>query len=186
MRDRTIEAAHPTHGTSGYRLLAAGETDVELVLAATGSIEGTLVRQRAAMHLVTASRADDRDVRYHAEITPSGTFRFPQLLPGAYDVRVLGPNAQPAVRATVTAGERTVVTFEFPAHPVELRVHVATGCSLVSLRTADTDELVRLESCTEGGVAMPDLAPGPYQLCLELSECQPIELPAVPVYEIAR
>lgn len=184
--DRRIEAAHPTYGTSGYRLLAAGETDVELVLAATGSIEGTLVRQRAAMHLVTASRADDRDVRYHAEITPSGTFRFPQLLPGAYDVRVLGPNAQPAVRATVTAGERTVVTFEFPAHPVELRVHVATGCSLVSLRTADTDELVRLESCTDGGVAMPDLAPGPYQLCLELSECQPIDLPAEPVYEIAR
>jgi len=33
---------------------------------------------------------------------------------------------------------------------------------------------------------MPDLAPGPYQLCLELSECQPIDLPAVPVYEIAR
>jgi len=181
--ERRIEAQHPTYGRSGYRLLAAGETDVDLVLRATGSIDGTLVRPRAGIHLVAASRAEDRHARYYADVTAAGTFRFPQLPPGAYDVDVLGPNGQPAAHATVTAGAHTVVVFEFPANPVELHVHVAAGCSLVSLTTV-AGEMVRLESCTEGRATFPDLAPGPYQLCLELSECRPIDVPATAVHAI--
>lgn len=181
---RRIEAVHPTLGMSGYRVLAAGETEVELVIAATGSIDGTLVRPRRNTTHIVASRIEDRDAQYHAEAAPSGTFQFPQLPPGEYNVRVLGRNAPPAIHATVTAGAPTVVTLEFPANPVELRVHVVAGCSLISVRTRDSDELLRLESCTDGRVTMADLAPGPYQLCLELSECQPIDLPATPVHTV--
>lgn len=182
--ERRIEATHPAAGTSGIRVLAAGQAELELVVTPSGSIDGTVVYQRRGMHLVTASRVDDHDTRYDAEITAAGTFRFPQLPPGDYDVRMLGARAKPSVRATVTAGAATAVAFELPAHPAELRVHVAAGCSLVSLRTAVTDEVLRLESCTEGSVTFPELAPGPYQLCLELSECRPIDVPAVAVHAI--
>jgi len=116
------------------------------------------------------------------DITAAGSFRFPQLPPGDYDVHVVSSNTQPSIRATVTAGARTVVAFELPAHPAELRVHAA-GCSLISLRTA-ADEMLRLESCNEGRVTFPEIAPGPYQLCLELSECRPIDVPATAVHAI--
>jgi len=186
--DRQIEAVHPDHGRSGIHVLAPGETEVDLVLAATGSIEGTIVRPRRDMHLVIASRIEDRHMQYHADLTDAGAFRFPQLPSGEYDVRVLGSHARVSARVTVTAGASTAVTLELPANPVELRVHIAGGCSLVSLRTTISDELVQLESCTEGRATMPDLAPGPYQICVELSDCRPIDVPAMPVYalEVAR
>jgi protocatechuate 3,4-dioxygenase beta subunit len=180
--DRRIEATHPTSGTSGIRVLAAGQLELELELTASGSIDGTVVRPRSGVGSATATRVDDGDVHYDAEITAAGSFRFPQLPAGDYDVRVVSSNAQPPVRATVTAGARTVVVFERPAHPAELRVHAA-GCSLISLRTA-ADEMLRLESCNEGRVTFPELAPGPYQLCLELSECRPVDVPATAVHTI--
>jgi protocatechuate 3,4-dioxygenase beta subunit len=186
--DLRIEAAHPTAGICGARSLAAGETDVELVLIASGSIDGTVVRQRKGVSRVIASGVDEPQVHYEAELTASGTFRFAQLPPGEYSVRVGGSSAPPSVRATVTAGARTVVSFELPDHPAELRVYVAAGCNLVSLRTAVTDEMLRLESCAEGRVTFPELAPGPYQVCLELTDCRPIDVPATAVHtvELAR
>lgn len=185
--DRQIEATHPAAGTSGIRVLAAGQTELALELTASGSIDGTVARPRAGMHHATASRVDDPEARYDAEVTATGTFRFPQLPPGDYDVRVPSSYSQPAIRATVTAGASTTVAFELPAHPVELRVHVAAGCSLISLRTV-SDEMLRLQRCAEGRATFSELAPGAYQLCLELSECRPIEVPATDVHaiEIAR
>jgi hypothetical protein len=39
-------------------------------------------------------------------------------------------------------------------------------------------------ACAEGRVTFSELAPGPYQLCLELSECRPIDVPATDVHTI--
>lgn len=182
--DRTIEATHTTRGTTGLRPLAVGETEIELVLTASGSISGTVLHATRKTSLAIATRVDDSRARYSADIDASGAFEIPLLPPGEYEVDVLGRNSLPSAHVTVVAGRSTPVTFELPEHPVELRVHIRGECGLVNLRITSSDTLLGVEVCSDGVATFHAVAPGAYQVCAESTRCRELQVPAVPVHDV--
>ncbi len=182
--DRTIEATHATRGTSGLRLLLAREATIELVLTASGSITGIVMRSTRKTSLAIATRADDSRARYSADIDASGAFEIPLLPPGEYEVDVLGRNSLPTEHVEVVAGRSTPVRFELPEHPVELRVHIRGECGLVNLRITSGDALVGMEVCSDGVATFHAVTPGDYQVCAESTRCRELQVPVVPVYDV--
>jgi protocatechuate 3,4-dioxygenase beta subunit len=179
---RRIVASHPTLGTSAARTLAAGEVEVELVIVATGGIDGTIanVTPGAAMRLAIAQQVTDHDVSYDAQIDARGGFRFDQVLPGEYEISLPDRRNTPPISVTVVANARVPVAFELPRVPVRLVVRGPADCSLVGLRTHGSDATFAIETCDHGQATFADLAAGRYDACLELTACTPIDVPARP------
>jgi len=107
--DTRIVATHPTVGVSTDRVLGPTESQVDLVLAASGSIGGTIENMSAGQSGVIAT--SDSGLRADADIDPAGGFRFDGLHPGEYQVLVYGPSELPPQRVTVGAGQTTMVVF---------------------------------------------------------------------------
>jgi hypothetical protein len=85
----------------------------------------------------------------------------------------------PSKVVTVIANAATAVHFMMPEHPVDLEVH-ARGCKMVSLRTKAEDEFLLLETCNDDRVTFAGIAPGAYQVCPEMTDCQDIDVTAAP------
>lgn len=177
-----IEASHPAAGISAYRTLAPGETTVDLMLSGTGSLAGHIVHPRPDMRLVTARAAESTSdlprLDYEAEVETTGAFRFAQLPPGRYDVKIRGSDAQEPQHVEVRAASVTDVVFTFAAEPTELRVHVAGGCETIRVKTPDGASRTS-GSCTDGLVVFEDLSPGPYLACVTTTDCHPIVMPSI-------
>jgi len=63
--------------------------------------------------------------------------------------------------------------------------HVRTGtCGLVSLRTRGSTETLEPESCSSGTATFRGVAPGSYDLCIEKTDCHPVEVPAQPALTV--
>lgn len=107
--ERTIKAADPTHGVSAFTAVPVGQSTVEIVLQATGSIEGVAAGHDMAFAI--AVRVDDRRGRYYADIDTLGRFTFPGLLPGTYDIETIGRTRLAAATVVVLAGTSTPVTL---------------------------------------------------------------------------
>ncbi|HEV7556216.1 MAG TPA: carboxypeptidase-like regulatory domain-containing protein [Kofleriaceae bacterium] len=115
--DARIVATHPTAGVSTDRVLGAGESQVDLVLAASGSIAGTIENMSVGQSGVIASFATDPDLRAVTDIDPAGGFRLDGLHPGDYQLVVYGNNKLAPQRVTVGAGQTTMVVFTMdPSH----------------------------------------------------------------------
>ena len=172
--ERQIEASHPTRGTSGPRPLPAGTTTFELVIAATGAIDGTILNGKRDVSYVHARGTDEASNFYSADVDDDGAFP-----PGEYRVSIGGHSVVPSKIVTVMANASTPVRFTMPEHPVDLQVH-ARGCEMISLRTRTEDELILLETCKDDRVTFSGIAPGAYQVCPEMTECRDIEVSTAP------
>ena len=178
--DRVIDATTATT-RSRERPLAPDETEVEIVVAATGTVAGTVDLAAVAHHLVVATAIGDGETRYYANPDKTGAFEFEPLPVGTYSLRLMGPWTMAARRADVTANAQTTVTFAAVPQLVELAVHWP-GCGWVSLQDEATDERLTGELCSEDRMTLPGVVPGRYRLCS--GDCIPIDVPAQPVFAI--
>ncbi len=110
---RTVKATHPTRGASQFTVLAVGQSVVDIVLDATGAIEGTAPASDRSF--AVARLSDDSRARYYAEVDTLGRFSFPVLPPGEYDVDMVGRRRLPTSKVTVTAGKTAIAVFDVPS-----------------------------------------------------------------------
>jgi Carboxypeptidase regulatory-like domain len=110
---RTVKATHPTGGASQFTTLAVGQSAVDIVLNATGSIDGTAPGND--LRFAVAMISDDFRARYYADVDADGRFSFPSLPPGEYDVDMVGRGRFPTSKVIVTAGKTTTAVFGAPA-----------------------------------------------------------------------
>lgn len=175
-------ARHPERGTAPQRVLPDGDATVELVLLATGGIDGKVVGSTDYRWVHAAPLAKSAPSE-SADVQNDGSFRFDGLPAGEYE---LGPVRngswgfqQPPSRVTVVAGQRVPVTIK----------HL-TGITL-TLKSSEPCESVFLfprGPITPGGrqahqpcrglsvVEIADVQPGEYRACTGYSdsECSPI------------
>jgi hypothetical protein len=111
--ERTVKATHPTRGASRLTTVAIAQTSVDIVLDATGSIDG--VAPGHDVSFAVAILSEDGRARYYADIDTLGRFSFPSLPTGEYEVDTLGGTRFPRSRGIiVTAGKTTTVVFGPP------------------------------------------------------------------------
>jgi protocatechuate 3,4-dioxygenase beta subunit len=174
-QSRRIVATHPVLGVSTERVLAPDATEIDLVLAKPGAIDGHL---QGATTGVFAQRVDDPSFVYAESPDRTGAFHFVDLAPGMYRVR---PNEVTAARAIVkvVSGQRAKVSLVVPAEKVELRV-VARDCKdRVTLTTDDGLDVLADYPC---GVAFSYVPPGSYRVCVE-ARCAPVKVTATPAVQ---
>ena len=115
---RTVKAAHPTRGASQYTVLAIGQSSIDIVLNATGAIDGTVTANDVS--LAVAILSEDGRARYYGEVDTLGRFSFPALPPGEYEVDLIGHTRFPrATGVIVTAGKTATVGFGAPIVPAD-------------------------------------------------------------------
>ena len=117
---RKLIATHPTAGASTVVEVAPGQTTVDLVLAATGALEGTfgddLQGRWRYVRVYQGQEYDGPD--FGIRVEHGGEFRIDDLLPGDYTVQA-GHRGVP-VAVTITAGATAhVVLHEAPPSPPE-------------------------------------------------------------------
>ena len=111
---RTVKATHPTGGASQLTRLAIAQSSVDIVLGATGAIDGAAPGHDFSYAIATLS--DDLRARYYyGDVDALGRFSFPALPPGEYDVVVVGRSRIPTSKVTVIAGKTATAVFAAPA-----------------------------------------------------------------------
>ena len=177
--------AHAGSGLAPARDLAATDSVVDLVLARTGTIDGTVANFDGA-NRVWARRVDTRD-RYFAEVDLAGNFHVEHLPSGDYEVTLSGHNTLVPERVTVVADASVSVSFALPLEPITLAVHViGTGLDdtyvrLTTIPTADGEhEWLATEKLTAGIAELGYVSPGTYQICAGFETCKTITVPASP------
>ena len=193
LTDLTIQASEPEHGLAVPRALVAADldADVELELAATGSIAGTLANQKpdTGYSVYAMSFADGRT---YAAYIQDGQFELPQLPVGDYSVELRADVVVPIVRVTVAANAATPVAFELPSDTVTVDVEIVNDtCTGVIVTTPDVRDpmaesarWIELAHCTDDHHAeIEHVGPGRYKLCN--TGCTVIDVAASPARQSA-
>jgi len=181
---RRVVATHPQHGVSGEQDLAADQREIQLLLHPTGSLGGTLANLTPEVRGVRASLVDGPGGLTFADVDRAGRFEIANLPVGVYEVRVHGHVIMAPQKIAVVAGARTELDFELPVQPVTVTVQVTGTCSLVWLHTRGSSETLESESCRSGTATFRGVAPGSYDLCIEDTDCHPVEVPAQPALTV--
>ena len=163
--------------------LAASDSDIELVIARTGSIDGTVANAHDVSRIRVRS-AGEHD-HFSAELDLAGDFHVDHLPPGDYDVSIAGRNTLPPKRVTVVAAASVSVAFTMPVVPITIVVHVVgateTYVRITTLSTEDgSSEWLENEQVANGVAELTNVSPGSYQLCVDLDTCIPLEVPSSP------
>lgn len=164
---RHVIAMHPTRGVSIERPLGDRDTEINLVIAKAGGIDGRLDGIDSG---VSCTRIDDgaRGFEFAAATDAAGKFRFDDLAPGRYRVRPNRTAAEVAI-VNILGGQRARVTLSVPRERVELQI-AATDCTTVTLATADGVDILDEEAC-----AIANVPPGAYRACAD-GRCQNIDV----------
>lgn len=181
---RHIRAVHPTLGVAERRDVAADQNEIDLVLTATGAIDGVIDGFRGDETYVYASldgksqgsTGIDRAGEFHFENLPAGRYLITQEL----DVE-FAPLIRP-VYADVTAGHRTKIMATMSSSTVSLQVRVAPGA-------CKEGEQVTVRTTGEPGqriATIPCIAPNPsplrfveprsYLACTADQRCQDLDV----------
>ena len=177
-----IVATQARLGTSGERELSASDSNVDLVIAAAGGIDGRVVGPPGVPQVVGCFQGSDSAFDVTTSPDELGQFHFNNLAPGDYSVRVYSAGAvlRP-VHVRVTARKRADVVIEIPTTAVTLAVHVDGGCKRLSVKTDDTAQDLLLEKgCDGSSVTIYGLPPGPYRLCPDAASCTSVKVLADP------
>lgn len=99
------------HATARVRLTVRGAA-TDLVMREAGAIDGVVATRPRSSSSVSASTIDGEFTRY-ATLLADGSFRFDNLPPDVYEIRIGEPlEAPPAARVRVVGGERRIVRIE--------------------------------------------------------------------------
>jgi protocatechuate 3,4-dioxygenase beta subunit len=179
-RDLAVEAEHPAHGRSRRVPVTAATRDVELVLAATGALAGTVVGATKSYHLFIRA---GRDGFTSVSTTDDGRFEVAGLAPGRYEVRnFVGPDdpPEPAVDAVITGGKTTWIEI-VRGTPVTLVIAVKS-CRMLYVYEAGGQEAspIAMKPCPDGVTTIPfAVAPGTYEVCADTG-CTQVTAAATP------
>jgi len=169
-----IAAAHAAHGRVD-RTLADGQREIELVLAATGALAGT-VRFAAGRAAVEVERVGGGG-RALAHPSPSGAYRVDGLAPGRYEVTamIIPSRMGPSRIVEVRANETATADLEFPRDTITLGVTVHEDCEIVMLKQPGERAPLVLERCAPGArsIELPGVLPGSYEVCADRT-CAPV------------
>lgn len=188
--DLQIQAQNPEHGLGLPRPLTAADLDrdIQIVLAATGSVAGSVIEDNLkATHVIRLmSLADGRE---RIEFTSQGEFSITQLPPGDYrawfDSTVL---AMPPVTFHIEANQTTALSFTPPSTLITVNATTGGPCTGVMIASPDVDvsssravDWVRWFECADATHAVLDnVAPGRYQMCNYRSDCTIVDIAPSP------
>ena len=186
-RRAQIAATHPTSGTSPAAAIPDGDATIDLVLAATGGIDGTVVGFTGSFGMVSARRTGDATDPTMTRIEPTGEFHIDNLVPGDYMLTrpplpgALGPAP---VKVTVAANQRATVKLAPAKETVTLVVTVAGSCDGVMLSAGSVDPSPEVASgyqrCSNHAATFTGVEPGAYQACAGPKRCAPVTVTASP------
>lgn len=180
-------ADRPRVGRSSRIQLTDDQTDVELVLHATGAIGGTLTGGSEMTEIYAVLADGGPDLGGYADL--GGRYWIGAVVPGRYYVSAgtsddEGSRGTPTLVVDVEAGKTASADLVFPSGPITLVVHVgARACDEVSLQLVDApiehDEIVG-RNCTAPDLELMELPPGAYKICLRNDSCVPVTVTASP------
>ncbi len=171
-----IQASDPERGLALPRELTAADLDhdIELVIAATGSLAGTIVNNPAELNyfVKVTSRADSRS---YSAFSGDGDFTIDQLPPGEYLASLDSDLVLPPAAFRIIAGQTTNISFTHPATLITVNIttvgYTCTGVVFAApaagdVLTAADRHWIALASCLDPQhAALEHVAPGRYQLC---------------------
>ena len=169
-----IGATHPTRGTARERAIENRDATVDLVLLATGGVDGEITGAYSAYADVRATGSAPELGGFDAPLTADGSFHLDGMLPGDYWLTpaehwAVGapPAPEPAVRLTVSANRRTHVHLVAPPARVKLHLRVAAGgmCDRIELFAvpAEPGDIPGSAPCSAAQATFPLVAPGSYR-----------------------
>lgn len=184
-----ISASHPDRGTVPSRDLAPSESTVDLVLSATGGIDGTVEGPLSGHEQVWAQMENVHDV-VSARIE-NRRFKFDKLPAGKYELTIARQNADgfrvPSMSVVLAANKKTSATFKLPAS-VTLAAHMASGtCDVLLLVEAGTTtppsdprSALGFAHCEGADAIVKGVVPGNYRACVAADRCVPVRVNATP------
>jgi hypothetical protein len=179
-----MSASHPDRGSSLPSLIPDHDATIDLVLVASGGIDGIVEGFSEQLGIVFANGvAEGRS----AEVDPSGEFHLDGLPAGEYTLSMPplpGRTAPASVNVTVVANQRAKAKLVMPKGTVRLIVNVSgDGCAGVSLSAqGDSSSAVSggLASCSKGRAEFDRVEPGSYRACADQTHCVPVTVGATP------
>jgi protocatechuate 3,4-dioxygenase beta subunit len=183
-RPSQIMAMHPRVGTSVPRPVVDRDANMDLVLVATGGIDGVVEgltdRASSVFAHATATRADAGA----APIDATGSFRFDGLPPGEYTLSMIplpGKSVPPPVTVTVVANQRARTKLVMPRDTVQVILKILGGtCTAIVLRTPGDAHSTNFAQCAAGAATYEGVAPGSYEACPGGEGCTSITVAAAP------
>ena len=172
-----ISARHPQRGTAPPRELPAGDATVELVLLATGAIDGKVVGA-SDYQWVRAAATEKGGAHESAELASDGSFTFEGLPAGDYDLTPVRNGSwgfrQPPIRVTVLANQRITATVTH-LRGIHLTIRSNEPCADSFLFAPDDVRGWRSHQPCNGNFAeLVDVQPGAYRACLDRNDCKQI------------
>jgi protocatechuate 3,4-dioxygenase beta subunit len=162
--------------------LAPADTELELVLAATGAVAGKVINARRDhwMMLILSSVEDTMNY-YSSDLDLDDAFHFDHVPPGDYVLETSGIMTKAPIRIHVEAGATTAATLELPVEPIALAI-TSPACERITLRTP-TAELLASVDCTAGVARFDDIADGDYLACTSHDACGEVTVRASPAVQ---
>ncbi len=183
-----ISAAHPDRGASPPSSVPVGDGVVDLVLAATGGIDGTVEGSAESLGIVNASTTSDRGGRLTARVDRSGAFHFDGLPAGDYTLSMFplpGRTGPAPASVTVVANQRAKAKLVVPNGNVTLIVKISGGTCTGVMLMPPGDGPFRwgdyrgFASCSGDTAEFDGVEPGSYRVCAGAVNCTPVTvLPA--------
>jgi hypothetical protein len=186
-RPNRIAARHPDRGVAPQRDLPEIDATIDLVLLATGGIDGEVVGA-AKYDWVIAYPTGAQGQSETADLQRDGSFKFDKLPAGEHELRPVRNGSTgfrpPSVRVTVVANQRVRATIKLP-ETITLTIRVNQKCEAVTMLAAGTSQptqrdFLAFEWCYgKDVVEIADVVPGNYRVCA-VKDCTPIVVKPTP------
>jgi hypothetical protein len=124
---RRICAWHPNAGSSLIHELRDVATTIDLVLLGAGTIAGSVRGLGGGLASVLAERAGEPPHARHTWMERDATFRFDDVPPGDYTIRLDVPGEVACPTVSVVAGETVTVVLEVTSMHVVVVIRVPLG-----------------------------------------------------------
>jgi protocatechuate 3,4-dioxygenase beta subunit len=179
-----IQASDAEHGIAQARPLTADDfdRDVELVLAATGSLTGTITNNKPGLNYWVHVYAVANETSFMM-FSDDDEFTFAQLPTGDYTVQLDSDLVTTPIAFHIDANRTTAITFERPPSLITVQIEIVGGkCGSVGLKApgaaADSWWIGYAECSDVMHAKIEHVAPGRYEVCDD--GCEPIEVAASP------
>jgi hypothetical protein len=188
-RSEEVFATRSDLGSSLAANLHDGDAVVDLVIVASGGIDGVVEHFTESVGRVRARRTGDAAGAHSASVDATGAFRFDGLPAGDYTLSMIplpGKTAPTEVTVTVAADRRAQARLVVPTSTVMLTVRVTGGsCTGVMLGSGSGSgsgfAVGEAHALCSAGVAEFDaVQPGAYRACPDGQHCVSITVTATP------
>jgi protocatechuate 3,4-dioxygenase beta subunit len=184
-----ISATHPDRGSSLPSITPDNDATIDLVLVASGGIDGVVEGFKGVSGAVIARRTDDVRNTHFALVDSTGHFHFDGLPSGDYTLEMMpmpGEMMPTPVIVSVVANLRANAKLAMPKATVMLSVTVSgRACSLVMLAAPGEGApklsvVSTMALCTNSTAVFDHVQPGSYRACTDETHCVPVTVATAP------